>query len=161
MTLKTDRETLDATLRPDGQQREYLILSEEERKKGFVRPVRHTYRHVGIAGPGFPTRDLTEQERERYGDSGYVKFEEYPAAAVQRMVWMSPSATGRFWTQAELDKIGNGCGATTTMARELAETYAREPRFYGATFCAHCGTHLPVGRDGEFIWEGTTERVGT
>ena len=31
--------------RGDGQQKGYVVLSEDERKKGFVRPVRRTYRH--------------------------------------------------------------------------------------------------------------------
>lgn len=32
-------------LRPDGQQKGYVVLTEEERHKGFVRPVRQTYKH--------------------------------------------------------------------------------------------------------------------
>lgn len=32
-------------LRPDGQQKGYVVLSAEERSKGFIRPVRRTYRH--------------------------------------------------------------------------------------------------------------------
>jgi hypothetical protein len=32
-------------LRPDGQQKGYVVLAEEERAKGFVRPVRRTYVH--------------------------------------------------------------------------------------------------------------------
>lgn len=52
------------------------------------------------------------------------------------------------------------CGATTTMGRELAETYAREPSFYGATYCCHCEQHRLVGEHGEFEWlDG--EKVGT
>ncbi len=31
---------------PDGQQAKYLVLSEEERAKGFVRPLRRAYRHL-------------------------------------------------------------------------------------------------------------------
>lgn len=34
-------------LKPNGQQRAYVVLSADERAKGFVRPVRHTYSHVG------------------------------------------------------------------------------------------------------------------
>lgn len=41
------------------------------------------------------------------------------------------------------------CGSTTTMGPALAETYARDPKFYGATFCWRCNTHLPVD---EFEW---------
>ena len=40
----------------------------------------------------------------------------------------------------------------------LVETYARNPGFYGATYCIGCGMHLPVE---EFVWEGTEERVGS
>lgn len=70
-------------IKPGGQQACYLVLSDEERAKGFVRPVRRTYRHLK-------------------------------------------------------------CGTETTMARELAETYARDPFFYGGTFCVHCGTHFKL-----------------
>lgn len=82
----------------------YLVLSHEERARGFVRPVRQTYRHLV-------------------------------------------------------------CGMTTTMGRTLAETYARKPDFYGATFCAGCQNHRPVGENGEFVWvvDGvvTDIKVGT
>lgn len=83
-----------------GQQKDYVVLAEEERAKGFVRPVRQSYRH-------------------------------------------------------------NRCGATTTMGLTLAETYARDPYFYSGTFCATCQTHFPVGENGEFIWFGTDQKVGT
>jgi hypothetical protein len=53
------------------------------------------------------------------------------------------------------------CGALTIMARSIAETYAREPSFYSGTFCVHCRAHFPVGADGEFVWDGTNEKVGT
>ena len=83
-----------------GQQQDYVVLVEEERAKGFVRPVRRSYKHLT-------------------------------------------------------------CGSVTTMGQTLAETYAREPDFYSGTFCCHCGTHFPVGADGEFVWQGTNEKVGT
>jgi hypothetical protein len=141
--------------------RSYIVLTEEERAKGFVRPVRRSYRHVGIPGPRRELRDLTDEEKERYAGVGYVKFEPYPESE-------RPSL-GRFWTQAELNKIGKGCGSTTTMGQAIAETYARNPHFYGATMCVNCGQHRPVGRDGEFVWidfehgtgNTTGERVGT
>ena len=53
------------------------------------------------------------------------------------------------------------CGTVTTMGQALAETYARDPFFYSGTFCCACGAHFPVGEDGEFVWAGTTEKVGT
>ena len=111
MGIKTDRSDLDTTIGPDGMQKDYLVLSDEERAKGFVRPVRRTYKHVGIAG------------------------------------------------------AAKGCGSTTTMGQAIAETYARNPGFYGATFCVRCRVHLPVGAEGEFTWieaDGSDgPRVGT
>ena len=133
--------------------KKYLVLSDEERAKGFVRPLRYSYKHVGIAGPAHPTRDLTDRERELYGEHGFIKFEPYPHS--------SSSAMGRFWTKDQLDQVGKGCGSITTMGRPLAETYARQPGFYGATYCCACEKHRPVGADGEFVWDGTDERVGT
>lgn len=135
---------------PGGQQACYLVLSEEERAKGFIRPVRRTYQHVGVR-PQYPTRPLTEEEHKRYDEFGYVAYEEYPKDAGKH-------GLGRFWTQAQLD---SGCGATTSMGQALAETYARQPSFYGATFCVQCGKHLPVGEHGEFIWVDDGTRVGT
>jgi hypothetical protein len=31
----------------------------------------------------------------------------------------------------------------------------------GDTFCNECRLYLPDGRDGEFVWDGTDERLGT
>ncbi len=67
----------------------YLVLSDDERARGFVRPVRRTYVH-------------------------------------------------------------DACGVATTMAQNIAETYARDPKFYGATYCVNCRKHLDV--DG-FTWD--------
>jgi hypothetical protein len=129
-----------------GQHTEYWVLSEDERARGFVRPVRRTYLHVG-ARPKHETRPLTEDEARRYEGVGYVLFEQLPEMAPR---------SGRFWTQAQLD---SGCGgAATTMSQAIAETYAREPGFYGSTFCCACRGHFPVG---EFVWDGTDEVVGS
>lgn len=134
-------------VRPDGQQENYLVLSEEERQKGFVRPVRTSYIHVGKR-PTYPTRPLTPEEQERYQQCSYVCFEEYPK---------NETIVGKFWTQ---EQINSGCGAVTKMGEALAETYARDPSFYGGTFCVQCQSHFPVGEQGEFIWlDGS--RVGT
>lgn len=53
------------------------------------------------------------------------------------------------------------CGTVTTMGLAIAETYARDPYFYGGTYCVGCGAHFPVGPDGQFVWDGTDEKVGT
>lgn len=135
--------------RADGQQEVYLVLSEEERAKGFARPVRTSYRHVGVRPKG-KTRPLTAEEQERYKAFGYVLFEEYDPA--------DGSVVGRFWTEAQLK---SGCGTVTTMGRAIAETYARNPSYYGATFCCGCHKHLPVGPHGEFVWEADGTPVGS
>ncbi len=50
------------------------------------------------------------------------------------------------------------CGMITFMGQKLSETYARDPKFYGSTYCYHCQMHKPVE---EFVWEGTNEVVGS
>jgi hypothetical protein len=102
-TLTTDRNDpeLGRGVGGEGMNAKYLVLSEEERAKGFVRPVRESYTH-------------------------------------------------------------EKCGASTRMGIALSETYARDPHFYGATFCVKCNSHFPVGADGEFTWDHTDgEKVGT
>lgn len=147
MSLTTDPESSCLrVMRADGQQECYLVLSEEERAKGFVRPVRDSYRHMPKK-PKFPLRDLAEEEKSRYASEGYARYEEYPESE-------SP-ALGRFWTLSDLYK---SCGAVTTMGRALAETYARDPKFYGGTFCCACGNHFPVD---EFEWTDDGTPVGS
>lgn len=127
-----------------GQHRAYWVLSEAERAKGFVRPVRVAYVHAGVR-PTYPLRDLTAEEREWDAGHSYVKYEPYPDEK-------SP-ALGRFWTQAELT---SGCGSETRMALSIAETYARQPGFYGKTFCTHCRDHFLVE---EFRWLDSEGRM--
>lgn len=79
----------------------YLVLSEEERARGFVRPYRNTYRHIECA--------------------------------------VDPRVV-------------------TSMGAELSETYARQPTFYGATYCVACQMHKPVS---EFVWDVDGEVVGS
>jgi hypothetical protein len=84
----------------DGQMAGHWVLSEEDRTKGYVRPVRVSYRH-------------------------------------------------------------NVCGVVTMMPLACAQTYAVNPRYYGSTWCCGCRAYLPVGEHGEFVWDGTAEKVGT
>ena len=86
-------------IRPDGMQKGYIVLSDAERARGFVRPVRRTYVH-------------------------------------------------------------QKCGVATTMGQSLAETYARDPKFYSGAFCVGCSAHFPVGAAGEFVWDDGS-KVGT
>lgn len=41
------------------------------------------------------------------------------------------------------------CGTDTSMGQAIAETYARDPAYYGSTFCCYCRSHEPVA---EFKW---------
>ena len=84
-------------LKPNGQQEDYIVLTEAERAKGFIRPIRTSYIHIP-------------------------------------------------------------CGGVTRMDRAIAETYARNPKFYSGTFCVHCRKHFPLD---EFVWDGTDETVGS
>lgn len=138
----------------DGQKADHWVLPEEERSKGFVRPVRRAYRHVGAPGPKYPLRDLSPEELEKYRQYGYLKFEKYPENEPSGLV-------GRYWTAETLSRVGKGCGVVTTMPQAVAETYARDPHYYGSTFCCGCGEYLPVGREGEFVWDDTDKRVGS
>ena len=78
------------------QQDTYLALPEEDRKKGFLRPCRTTYKHTT-------------------------------------------------------------CGTVTTVNNSaLAETLARDPWFYGGTYCCRCRMHRPMS---EFVWEPDGESL--
>lgn len=99
---------------PVPQAEAYLVLSDEERAKGFVRPVRRSYLHTGT----------------------------------------TPEMRGNVLIRASAD----GCGALTTMGLALCETYACDPKFYGATYCTGCRMHRPVG---EFRWDVDGEVVGS
>lgn len=101
MGITTDRTderlTHGIDAEPIEQAEVYLVLSDEEIAKGFVRPVRSRYIH-------------------------------------------------------------RPCDSVTSMGTKLSETYARDPKFYGATYCCHCMKHLPVS---EFVWLIDGEVVGS
>jgi hypothetical protein len=131
-------------LRPDGQQKGYVVLTPEERAKGFVKPVRRKYIHVGAPPLPDGVRDLTAEEDARwnYGPSPpYVKYFEYPPGS---------RLAGKFFTRAQAERAGKHCGCVTTMGLAIAETYARNPSFYSGTFCVGCGEHFDLC---EFVWE--------
>lgn len=50
------------------------------------------------------------------------------------------------------------CSTRTFMPVKCAETYARDPNFYSATWCCHCKQHLPVS---EFRWVGDGSVLGS
>lgn len=101
MGLTTDRNDPDlghgSDEKPTDQNKKYLVLSEDEKAKGFIRPVRQSYVHIA-------------------------------------------------------------CGEETKMNMSIAETYARDPKFYGLTYCICCRMHKPVD---QFVWKGTDQKVGS
>jgi hypothetical protein len=133
-----------------GQHDGYVVLCPDERAKGFVRPYRDSYTHVGLR-PRYPLTNLTDEQEACYRGRHYVKFEAFPPDAPESN---GGAVEGRLWTQQELD---GRCGTVTTMGRALSETYARDPTFYGATFCCGCNRHLPVA---EFVWTADGTQVG-
>lgn len=82
---------------PRDQHEVYLVLSDDERAKGFIRPLRRSYTHTT-------------------------------------------------------------CHSSTRMGLALCETYARDPKFYGSTYCCGCRMHLPVA---EFRWDEDGNTVGS
>lgn len=147
----------DTTTDESGQQAGYVVLSAEERAKGFVRPVRKSYIHVG--------RKICGKEPETLVVAGLS--EDYVAwLCTGKLEHEGPCSSHKAVTAHELKtfkKTGTltGCNYVTSMGRELAETYARDPSFYNGTFCSHCKMHFPVGADGEFEWLAETAKVGT
>lgn len=58
-------------LKENGQQKDYVVLSAEERSRGFVRPVRRSYRHLKCGGVTAMGRALAETyARDPYFYSG-------------------------------------------------------------------------------------------
>lgn len=82
----------------------------------------------------------------------------------QAEVYLVLSAEERAWgfvRPLRLFYRHDTCGSLTTMPGAIAETYARQPGFYGATYCVSCAKHRPVGPDGEFSWCDGGGKVGT
>lgn len=115
-----------------GQHKGYIVLCPDERAKGFVRPYRDAYKHVG--------RIVACAHYQR-------------PEGVMGGPCLACGASQPKHTQPR-----GGCGAVTTMGRALSETYARDPSFYGATFCVTCNKHLPVA---EFVWTADGQQVGS
>jgi hypothetical protein len=164
-TDRNDPDLIEGQKNETGQHSIYLVLSEEERAKGFVRPVRKTYIHVGKKvdekGTVLPLEEglinSSEWAKGFYTEAnGYAAYLKYPES--------EKAIVGKMLTKEEFEAIQNkkeyigGCGTATTMSLALSETYARDPKFYGRTFCCGCNKHLPVE---EFKWDGTDETVGS
>lgn len=168
MSLTTDpndRKLKEGQKNKTGQHEIYLVLSEEERAKGFVRPYRESYVHTGKQGYKICGKNLRILDAQ---DEFYPKYYAVVCCAKPDCTILHENGrciSGSFLTKEQYEQAisGNynekkGCGTITTMGRALSETYATNPKFYGATFCCHCNTHLPVE---EFMWCGTNEKVGS
>ena len=139
-----------------GQYKDYIVLCPDERAKGFVRPFRNKYIHTGRSLKEWASIDrmLSDEEKLEHPNKPYV--------AVMTQI-VGDMKAGTYVTQEELDAWKNGerfggCGVETVMGNALSETYARDPSFYGATFCVGCNRHLPVA---EFVWSQDGEQVGS
>jgi hypothetical protein len=96
-----------------GQHKDYIVLCPDERAKGFVRPYRDKYLHVGRTTSHWKEIDrmLTDEEKREYSNKDYV-------AVMTQMV--GDVKAGTYVTQRELDawKAGErvgGCGVETKM----------------------------------------------
>lgn len=60
---------------------------------------------------------------------------------------------GEFKQEVRTRYVHEECGETTGMRQDLAESVARNPGFYGKTYCSGCQKHVPVEeirwKDGE------------
>ncbi len=83
-----------------------------------------------------------------------------PATGQHKDYWvLSKAERGKgFIRPLMMSYIHVPCGQATTMALEIAETYARDPKFYVQTFCSNCKMHAPVGK---FRWSGSDMVVGS
>lgn len=68
---------------------------------------------------------------------------------------------GEFVRLVRRSYIHETCGSVTKMGQQLAETYAKDPTFYSATYCCNCHNHFPVGEKGEFYWLDGGQKVGS
>jgi hypothetical protein len=91
MSVVSDRKDLDETIGPDGMQKNYLVLSDEERAKGFVRPVRDSYIHEKCGTKTTMGRALAETYAR---DPGFYSGtfccgcrSHYPVGADGEFVW--------------------------------------------------------------------------
>jgi hypothetical protein len=79
-------------LKPNGQQKGYVVLSEKERAKGFVRPVREAYKHLPCGTVTTMGRALAEtyaRDPSFYSGTFYVNCGKH--FALDQFVWAGTS----------------------------------------------------------------------
>ena len=85
--------------------------------------------------------------------------DEEPVEQAEVYLVMSEEERSKGWVRPYRDRyIHDKCQTETTMGRALSETYAKDPHFYGATYCVNCQMHRPVS---EFRWSKDNQRVGS
>ena len=94
-------------------------------------------------------KPMTEDHREIVPETGMQKDYVVLAKEEREKGFVRPVRT---------EYIHDACGGLTRMDLVIAETYARMPKFYNATFCCHCKQHFLLE---EFHWDGTDEIVGS
>lgn len=95
-------------------------------------------------------------------ENGEAPADINPQTGMYKDYWVLPKEDREkgFLRPLRNSYIHTTCKTSTKMNSAIAETYARNPFYYGGTYCAHCGKHFPVGENGEFLWEDGS-RVGT
>lgn len=85
-------------LKPNGQQQDYVVLAEEERAKGFVRPVRRTYVHEKCGSATTMGQTLAEtyaRQPDFYSGTFCVGCgKHFPVGADGEFVWDDGSKVG-------------------------------------------------------------------
>lgn len=83
-----------------------------------------------------------------------------PATGMHKDYWVLPAEEiAKGFVRPYRDKyLHTPCGVVTSMGRQLSETYARNPKFYGSTFCVGCRNHYPVE---DFVWTKDGQVVGS
>ena len=120
-------------------------LEQAKRKAAAAIPVDRSARQLSGGGP------VTEDHREIKSESGQQKG----------YVVLTATERAKGFVRPYRDAYRHlKCGKITTMSRDIAETYARDPSFYSGTFCTTCRGHFPVGEDGEFTWYEIDGREG-
>lgn len=78
-----------------GQQQDYIVLAEEERAKGFVRPVRRSYKHLKCGGVTTMGQTIAETyARDPYFYDGTFCCQcrgHYPVGENGEFVWVDGS----------------------------------------------------------------------
>lgn len=120
-------------------------LEQAKRKAAEAIPVDRSARQLSGGGP--VTKDHREIKPESGQQKGYIV--------------LTPAERAKGFVRPFRDAYRHlKCGKITTMSRDIAETYARDPGFYNGTFCTTCRAHFPVGEDGEFTWYEMDGREG-